>query len=110
MVLVNTCGFLEAAVEESLDTIREMVRLKETAGVRGVVVTGCLAERKIVDIAERVPEVDAVVPFADYDRLVSICRDAAGRPESGDRAGDYRQGPPHPGRPHPPHPSGIART
>lgn len=78
VVVVNTCGFLEAAVDESLTTIREMIELKETSGVRGVVVTGCLAERKRIDVRAEAPGVDAVVPFADYDRLVSICREAGG--------------------------------
>ena len=44
-VVVNTCGFLAAARKESLDTIHEMVRLKEAGRLRGVIVAGCLAER-----------------------------------------------------------------
>ena len=87
VVVVNTCGFLEAAVDESLDTIREMVRLKERGDVRGVVVTGCLTARDGVDLTDLVPGVDAAVPFSEYDRLVDICRTAAGEA----RAGDHRR-------------------
>jgi ribosomal protein S12 methylthiotransferase len=90
VVVVNTCGFLEASKQESLDTIREMVALKRPGGVRGVVVMGCLAGRAGVDIADLVPGVDAVVPFAKMDDLVSICRRAAGRNGS-TRKGDYRR-------------------
>ena len=90
VVVVNTCGFLEAAVEESVQTIREMVRLKDEAGVKGVVVTGCLAEREGMDVTALAPGVDAVVGFSDYDRLLSICREAAGA-GGGPRAGDYRE-------------------
>jgi len=89
VVVVNTCGFLEAAKEESLDTIRDMVALKESTGLKGVVVAGCLAARDGVDIPAEVPGVDAVVPFEDYDRLLSICRSVSGRDEPEDPA-DYR--------------------
>ena len=90
VVVVNTCGFLKAAVEESLETIRDMVRLKSEAGVRGVVVAGCLTEREGIDVKALVPGVDAAVTFSDYDRLVSICREAAGE-VAGDPAADYRR-------------------
>jgi ribosomal protein S12 methylthiotransferase len=91
VVVVNTCGFLQAAVEESIETISEMVRLKGDGGLKGVVVAGCLTSRNGVSIRDLVPGVDAVVPFADYDRLVSICREAAGRPAEVPAAADYRQ-------------------
>ena len=89
VVLVNTCGFLEASKEESLETIREMVALKERGDVKGVVVMGCLAGRDGVDIRALVPGVDAVVPFSDYDRLIPIVREAAGG--SGADEADYRR-------------------
>jgi ribosomal protein S12 methylthiotransferase len=78
VVVVNTCGFLKAAVDESVDTIRQMVDLKERAGVKAVVVTGCLPARDGQDVLSLVPGVDAAVPFGDYDRLVEICRRAGG--------------------------------
>jgi len=89
VVVVNTCGFLEAAKEESLEKIREMVALKGETGLRGVVVAGCLAARGGVDIEALAPGVDAIVPFEDYDRLLQICRSVSGRDEAGDPA-DYR--------------------
>ncbi len=91
VVVINTCGFLKAAVDESVETISEMVRLKEEGNLKGVVVAGCLTSRDGMSIPDLVPGVDAVVPFADYDRLVSICREAAGRDSEGLREADYRQ-------------------
>ena len=60
-VVVNTCGFLETARRESLETIDEMVRLKERGLLRGVIVTGCLAERDREDLLERCPAIDQLV-------------------------------------------------
>ena len=91
VVVVNTCGFLQAAVDESVETISEMVRLKEEGNLKGVVVAGCLTSRDGVEIPDLVPGVDAVVPFADYDRLVSICRKAAGKGDASLDQADYRQ-------------------
>jgi ribosomal protein S12 methylthiotransferase len=87
VVVVNTCGFLDAAKEESLATIREMLALKRPGGVKSVVVTGCLAGRESVDLRALIPDVDAIVPFSDYDRLVEICRETAGHAKT---ASDYR--------------------
>ncbi len=88
-VVVNTCGFLQAAVDESVEKIREMVRLKVPGGPKAVIVTGCLAGRAGVDIPALAPGVDAVVPFAEYDRLLGILREKTGRPPAGES--DYRR-------------------
>jgi len=72
-VIVNTCGFLQAARQESLDTIREMVRLKKRGLVRGVIVAGCLAERNRESLLEECPGVDQVVGLFGRDE---ICRAA----------------------------------
>src|SRR5215207_9340829 len=61
VVVVNTCGFIEPARQESLAVIREMLELKEQGRVRAVVVAGCLAERKKDDLLLEVPEVDHIV-------------------------------------------------
>ncbi len=61
VVVVNTCGFIEPARQESLGVIREMLALKEGGKVGAVVVAGCLAERKKDDLLLEVPGVDAIV-------------------------------------------------
>src|SRR6266481_4684668 len=61
VVVVNTCGFIEPARQESLGVIREMLALKEQGRVGAVIVAGCLAERKKDDLLQEVPEVDHIV-------------------------------------------------
>jgi ribosomal protein S12 methylthiotransferase len=90
VAVVTTCGFIDPAKEESVDTILEMVKLKEEGKVRGVVVAGCLVERFADDLRKSIPEVDAFVPFKDYPRLGRICREVLGEevPEGADYRGD----------------------
>ncbi len=61
VVVVNTCGFIEPARQESLSVIREMLELKKQGRVGAVVVAGCLAERKKDDLLQEVPDVDHIV-------------------------------------------------
>src|SRR5690242_13686304 len=58
VVVVNTCGFIEPARQESLSVIREMLALKEQGKVGSVIVAGCLAQRKGEQLLEEVPGVD----------------------------------------------------
>ncbi len=75
-VVVNTCGFVESAKKDSVDTLLEAAELKETGKTQAVVAVGCLAERYGKDLAESLPEADAVLGFDDYpdiaERLRSI--------------------------------------
>jgi ribosomal protein S12 methylthiotransferase len=75
-VVVNTCGFVEAAKKDSVDTLLEASDLKGGGTTKAVVAVGCLAERYGKDLAESLPEADAVLGFDDYpdiaDRLRSI--------------------------------------
>ena len=75
-VVVNTCGFVEAAKKDSVDTLLQAADLKQTGRTQAVVAVGCLAERYGKDLAESLPEADAVLGFDDYpdiaDRLRSI--------------------------------------
>jgi ribosomal protein S12 methylthiotransferase len=61
LAIVNTCGFIDAARQESLGAIREMLARKKEGGIKGVVVAGCLAERQRELLLEEVPEVDQIV-------------------------------------------------
>lgn len=61
VVVVNTCGFIDAAKEESIGEILELAKLKEQGSLKAIVVTGCLAERYRQEIRRELPEVDAVL-------------------------------------------------
>ena len=61
IVLVNTCGFIEAAKAESLETILEIARLKEEGKVKKLVVAGCLSQRYPEELAKELPEVDLFI-------------------------------------------------
>src|SRR3954471_23415030 len=75
-VVVNTCGFVESAKKDSVDTLLEAADLKQTGRAQAVVAVGCLAERYGKELATSLPEADAVLGFDDYpdiaDRLRSI--------------------------------------
>ncbi|MBA2953149.1 30S ribosomal protein S12 methylthiotransferase RimO [Nocardioides sp. MAH-18] len=75
-VVVNTCGFVESAKKDSVDTLLEAADLKASGRPQAVVAVGCMAERYGKELAESLPEADAVLGFDDYpdiaDRLRSI--------------------------------------
>jgi len=72
VVIINTCGFIDAAREESIDTVLQYVAMKEQGVVRGVVVTGCLVQLHEKQLAEEIPEVDAFLGLSDYSGVPSI--------------------------------------
>jgi len=74
VVVVNTCGFIESAKQESIDTILSVARLKEDGDLKGVVAVGCLAQRYGEDLAQSVPELDAVFGLSDYSGVPSVVR------------------------------------
>jgi ribosomal protein S12 methylthiotransferase len=77
-VVVNTCGFVESAKKDSVDTLLQAADLKASAGnggkTRAVVAVGCLAERYGKDLAESLPEADAVLGFDDYPDIAARLR------------------------------------
>ncbi|WP_374455552.1 30S ribosomal protein S12 methylthiotransferase RimO [Nocardioides sp.] len=77
-VVVNTCGFVEAAKKDSVDTLLEAADLKEHGKAQAVVAVGCLAERYGKDLAESLPEADAVLGFDDYPDIASKLRAIVG--------------------------------
>ena len=80
-IIVNTCGFLGAAVEESLQTLEEVAARKQTGKCRAVVATGCLPQRDAQLINMRVPQVDAILGSADFGAIVEAV-DGALKPKS----------------------------
>jgi ribosomal protein S12 methylthiotransferase len=73
VVVINTCGFIEAARQESLGVIREMVDLKENGKLKAVVVAGCLAERKKEALLDEVPGIDHLVGVFGREEISSVC-------------------------------------
>src|SRR6202035_2195813 len=72
VVVVNTCGFIEPARQESLAVIREMLTLKEQGRVGAVVVAGCLAERKKEALLDEVPGVDHIVGVFGREEIAQV--------------------------------------
>src|SRR6476659_3165869 len=66
VAVVNTCGFVEQAKKDSIDTLLEASALKQTGRTRAVVAVGCLAERYGEQLASELPEADAVLGFDSY--------------------------------------------
>lgn len=75
IIIVNTCGFIESAKQESIDAILEMAEYKN-GRCRLLIASGCLAERYHKDILSELPEVDAVVGTGDYDKIADVIEKA----------------------------------
>ncbi len=75
VVLVNTCTFIAPAKQESIDTVLEACQLKEDGQARAVLVVGCMAQRYPRELADAIPEADAIIGFDGYGRLPAIVED-----------------------------------
>jgi len=69
-IIINTCSFIESAVNESIDTILELARFKTSGSCRRLIITGCLPERYREAIAETLPEVDVFLGTGAFDKIV----------------------------------------
>lgn len=74
VVVINTCSFIHDAMEESINTILEMARLKENR-LKYLIVTGCLAQRFKDEIFDEIPEVDACLGATSFDRIVEAIKE-----------------------------------
>ena len=70
LVIVNTCGFIDAAKSEAIDNILEMAELKKAGRLGGIIVTGCLSERYRDSISEELPEIDTVLGVGSFGSIV----------------------------------------
>ena len=68
--VVNTCGFIESAKKEAIDTILTVAEYKKNGNLKALIVTGCLSERYKDEILEAMPEIDAVCGTGSYDKVV----------------------------------------
>src|SRR6266542_3712615 len=69
VILVNTCGFIDAAKRESIDAMLEAAGHKKAGAVKAVVAVGCLVERYKKELAAEIPEVDLFLGFSDLHKL-----------------------------------------
>lgn len=76
VIIVNTCGFIDAAKEESVNTILDLAELKETARLKALIVSGCLTQRYKEALMEEMPEIDGIVGTGDFHNIVQIVDEA----------------------------------
>ena len=74
VVLVNTCGFIDDAKRESIDSILEVAQAKQDGQVRRLVVTGCMAQAYAEDLQREIPEIDAFVGLDELERITEAWR------------------------------------
>ena len=80
VLIVNTCGFIDPAKEESINAILEMARYKETGRCRALVATGCLTERYRNELLEELPEIDVLLGVREYEKLPALLAEKLGEP------------------------------
>ena len=78
VIVVNTCCFIQSALEESINTILELAVQKETGCCKAILVTGCMAERYKEQIQMEMPEVDGIVGTNSYDEIVTAVQAVLG--------------------------------
>lgn len=74
IIIINTCAFIESAKKEAIDNILDIAWLKENRNLKGIIVTGCLAERYREEILESLPEVDALLGVNSIHDIVKCVR------------------------------------
>ncbi|MDO8527502.1 MAG: 30S ribosomal protein S12 methylthiotransferase RimO [Deltaproteobacteria bacterium] len=86
VIIVNTCGFIEASKKESIDTILEMAGLKKKGRLKKLVMAGCLSQRYSTDLAEAMPEVDLFIGTGEFPKVAELLvgqeRVAVGKPRA----------------------------
>ncbi len=75
-VVINTCGFIEAAKSEAIDAIIQMGQLKKAGKIKKIIVAGCLSQRYNGEMQRELPEVDAILGTGSYDDIAEAVRDA----------------------------------
>ena len=71
-IIVNTCGFIDPAKQESIDTLLEMAQYKKSGRCRVLAATGCLVQRYAAELREQMPEVDLLMGVSDYPQICSL--------------------------------------
>ena len=76
VMIINTCGFIEAAKTEAIETILETAQYKQTGSMKGLVVTGCLVQRCADEMRSELPEIDVLCGTGSYDNIVDAANAA----------------------------------
>lgn len=74
IIIINTCGFIESAKEESINTILQMAEYKKSGSCKYIIVTGCLSQRYAEELFNELPEADAIAGVEVYDEIGSIIK------------------------------------
>ncbi|MDI9438834.1 MAG: 30S ribosomal protein S12 methylthiotransferase RimO [Bacillota bacterium] len=89
IIIVNTCGFITEAKEESIQAILEMAEFKESGSCRGLVVMGCLSQRYAGELWEEIPEIDAMLGTNELDLVPEVIQRVAGGERVLERRSSY---------------------
>jgi len=90
VIIVNTCGFVEDAKQESIETILELARLKEKGSLQRLVVAGCMVQRYARELAAEIPEIDAFVGLDELEAVVAAVSGSRGRDQLPDQRASLR--------------------
>ena len=77
VVVINTCGFIDSAKSEAIDTILSAAQLKDAGEIQKILVTGCLSQRYQAELLEELPEVDGIMGTGSYGDIVSAVEQVA---------------------------------
>ncbi len=91
IIVVNTCGFIQSAKEEAINTILEMAEFKKHGKCKYLVVTGCLVKRYKKELEKALPEVDLFLSVDEYDQMWSKIQDLLGHKEKSKNVLDYME-------------------
>ena len=81
-IIVNTCGFIREAVEESIDLVLELSEHKSSGKCQALIIVGCMAERYRDEIAESIPEADLIIGVGEYENIANVVANLIGSPEA----------------------------
>ncbi|SFL13072.1 30S ribosomal protein S12 methylthiotransferase RimO [Halanaerobium salsuginis] len=82
-IIINTCGFIQDAKEESIDTILTAINYKNEYSCQSVIVTGCLTQRYSEELAAEIPEIDAILGTSNFDQIASVIKASLAGKKSG---------------------------
>ncbi|RQD75083.1 MAG: MiaB/RimO family radical SAM methylthiotransferase, partial [Halanaerobium sp. MSAO_Bac5] len=83
VIIINTCGFIQDAKEESIDTILTALEYKKAHNCRSVVVTGCLTQRYSEELQAEIPEIDAVLGTSNFDKIAEVVKESLAGQKTG---------------------------
>lgn len=92
VIIINTCGFIEAAKEESIEVILEMAQFKKSGRLKAIIASGCMAQRYSDELIKEIPEIDGIVGVGSYKEISDIINEIINKNNKIIRLGeiDYR--------------------